>query len=84
MKTPIGGTTHLSEYGEALQESSRSEKNLEESMRLSPPIARWYALHTYSRHEKRVHEDLILRCIHKDTNYPIESGDLGYAVRGIF
>ena len=63
MKTPIDGATHLSEYGEALQESSCSEKDLEESMRLSPPNARWYALHTYSRHEKRVHQDLRLRAI---------------------
>ena len=63
MKTPIDGDTHLSEYGEALQKSSRSAQDLEYSRRFAAPVARWYALHTYSRHEKRVHEDLRLHAI---------------------
>jgi transcription antitermination factor NusG len=63
MKTPIDGATHLSEYGEALQKSGRSARDLEDSVRFAPPSAHWYALHTHSRHEKRVHQDLGLRAI---------------------
>ena len=63
MKTPIDGDTHLSEYGEALQHLSHSAIDLKESMRLAPPIAHWFARHTYSRHEKRVHQDLGLHAI---------------------
>jgi transcription antitermination factor NusG len=63
MKTPIDGATHLSEYGEALQQASRRAQDLEDSMQLAAPDARWYALHTYSRHEKRVHQDLGVRAI---------------------
>jgi len=63
MHTSIGGATHLSEHGEALQQSSRSGKDYRGSIQFETPLAHWYALQTYPRHEKRVHEDLGLRAI---------------------
>ena len=63
MHNSIGGATHLSEHGEALQQSSRSRKGHRGSEQFETPLARWYALQTYPRHEKRVHEDLRVRGI---------------------
>ena len=63
MNTLIGGATHLSEHGEALQQSSRSRRGHRGSEQFETPLARWYALQTYPRHEKRVHEDLRVRGI---------------------
>jgi transcription antitermination factor NusG len=53
--------THLSEHSEALQQSSTSEQDYRGSLQFETPPAHWYALQTYPRHEKRVHEDLGLR-----------------------
>jgi transcription antitermination factor NusG len=61
MQTSIGGATHLSEHGEALQQSSSNGKDYRGNGQFQPPLAHWYALQTYPRHEKRVHEDLMLR-----------------------
>ena len=55
--------THLSEHGEALQQSGRSGKDHSGDEQSQNPLAHWYALQTYPRHEKRVHEDLGLRAI---------------------
>ncbi len=63
MKTLIGGATHLSEHGEALQQCGTSREDPPGSVQFGTPPAHWYALHTYPRHEKRVHEDLGLRAI---------------------
>jgi len=63
MHNSIGGATHLSEHGEALQQSSRSRRGHRGSEQFETPLARWYALQTYPRHEKRVHEDLRVRGI---------------------
>jgi transcription antitermination factor NusG len=64
MKTLIEGAAHLSEHGEALLQSSSSNgEEFEGSGQFVPSLAHWYALHTYPRHEKRVHEDLTLRVI---------------------
>jgi transcription antitermination factor NusG len=63
MNTSIGGETRLSEEGEALQQSDTSGRDFRGSGQSQTPHAYWYALHTYPRHEKRVHEDLRLRAI---------------------
>ncbi len=63
MKTLIGGAAHLSEHGEALQQSGRSTQDYTSSIQTVTPLAHWYALQTYPRHEKRVHDDLGLRGI---------------------
>jgi transcription antitermination factor NusG len=63
MQTSIGEATHLTEHGEALQQSSGSRKGYQDRVASKTPLARWYALQTYPRHEKRVHNDLTLRGI---------------------
>lgn len=63
MRSLIDGATHLSEYGEALPQSSRNEEGCPNGVQSEDPLARWYALHTYPRHEKRVYGDLGLRSI---------------------
>ena len=63
MNTLIDRATHLSEPGEALPRSSRNEEDARGSVQSETPLAQWYALHTYPRHEKRVYEDLGLRAI---------------------
>lgn len=63
MKTLMDEATHLSEDGEALQQSGNSGKDLSGDEQFPNPLAHWYALQTYPRHEKRVHEDLGLRAI---------------------
>jgi transcription antitermination factor NusG len=63
MKTLIGGAPHLGEHGEALQQSSPSGEDYRGTGEFQTSLAHWYALHTYPRHEKRVHEDLRLRAI---------------------
>jgi len=63
MQTSIGGAIHLSEDGEALQHSSRSGQDYRNSTQFEGPLTHWYALQSYPRHEKRVHEDLSLRGI---------------------
>ena len=63
MKTLIGGATHLSEYGEAIQQSSSCEEGYHCNAQPETPEAHWYALQTYPRHEKRVHQELGLRAI---------------------
>lgn len=63
MQTSIGGATHLSEHGEALQQSARSGKDYRNSAQFAQSLTHWYALRSYPRHEKRVHEDLRLRDI---------------------
>jgi transcription antitermination factor NusG len=63
MDTLIDGATHLSEHGEALPESRSNEQDTRGGVHLAPPLAQWYALHTYPRHEKSVCESLGLRAI---------------------
>jgi transcription antitermination factor NusG len=63
MQTSFDGATHLSENGEALQESSQVGQNYRDREEYQDSPAHWYALHTYPRHEKRVREDLRLRAI---------------------
>jgi transcription antitermination factor NusG len=63
MQTLIGGAAHLSEHGEALQQSERDREDYQGNAQIQTPLANWYALQTYPRHEKRVHEDLKLRSI---------------------
>jgi transcription antitermination factor NusG len=63
MKTLMGGATHLSEDGEASPQTRISEEEFQGSAQYVPSLAHWYALHTYPRHEKRVHADLGLRAI---------------------
>lgn len=60
----VGGTGNLTEPSEILESANGGRGNLEESHgRLQVPAPHWYALRTYPRHEKRVHEDLGLRAI---------------------
>jgi transcription antitermination factor NusG len=63
MNTLMDGATHLSEHGEALPRANRNEEDARGSVHAETPLAQWYALHTYPRHEKRVYEDLGLRSI---------------------
>jgi transcription antitermination factor NusG len=63
MNTPIWGAPHLSEDGEALQQSGGDGKDVRSSLQLEQPLVHWYALQTYPRHEKRVHEDLSFRAV---------------------
>ena len=64
MNTLFDGAAHLSEHGEALQQTKiNDEKDGRGSVQLEPSLAQWYALHTYPRHEKRVHEHLETRVI---------------------
>lgn len=63
MHTSIGGSIQLSEHGEALRKSSRSRNDDQGNLQFATPFAPWYALQTYPRHEKRVHEDLRFRGI---------------------
>jgi transcription antitermination factor NusG len=63
MKTMNDGATHLSEHGEALQQIIGSGKNDPAARQVQPPMAQWFAVQTYPRHEKRVHEDLGLRTV---------------------
>ena len=63
MRTMIGGPTHLSEHGEALQQSGQSEQDYRGGGQVASSLGHWYALQTYPRHEKRVHENLRLRAI---------------------
>ena len=63
MDTLIGKAVHLSENGEALGQTSRSGSEYRDSTQVRPTPAHWYALQTYPRHEKRLHEDLRLRAL---------------------
>jgi len=63
MRTLIDGATPLSEHGEAVPQSSRNEKGCQNGVQSGTPLAHWYALHTYPRHEKRVYGDLGLHSI---------------------
>jgi transcription antitermination factor NusG len=63
MKNLTGGTARLIESGEALQQSRSSGNLFGGNDQLETPLSYWYALHTYPRHEKRVHEGLGLRAI---------------------
>ena len=63
MNTLIGAAARLSENGEALPQSSRTEEENRGSVQSETPLAHWYALHTYPRHEKRVYQDLGSRAI---------------------
>ncbi|MGO8816202.1 MAG: transcription termination/antitermination protein NusG [Terriglobia bacterium] len=63
MNILIDGATHLSEHGEAIQQSQRSDEDYRSSVQPDADEEHWYALHTYPRHEKRVHQELGLRAI---------------------
>src|ERR1017187_6950438 len=63
MDHSIDETTHLSECGEALQQPGGNGEDHRSNVQSGTPHAQWYALHTYPRHEKRVHQDLALRAI---------------------
>lgn len=63
MNTLIGGPAHLSEHGEALQQSLGTQEVTPSCEARTNSSAHWYAVQTYPRHEKRVHEDLGLRTV---------------------
>jgi len=63
MNNLTAGTAGLVESGQALQQSPSSGNDFGGNPQLEAPLSYWYALHTYPRHEKRVHEDLGLRAI---------------------
>lgn len=63
MHTPYEGATHLSEHGEALLQTLESGKENAGNLKFAASLAPWYAVQTYPRHEKRVHEDLGSRTI---------------------
>ena len=63
MKTLIDGAIHLCEHGEAIQQSRSSGEDCRGGVRPEAAEAHWYALNTYPRHEKRVHQELGLRAI---------------------
>jgi transcription antitermination factor NusG len=58
-----GGTTHLSGAGEAMTQFGNARARAAVRTRADDPRVRWYAVQTYSRHEKRVHEYLQWRGI---------------------
>ncbi len=63
MKPLMGGAHALNEHGEALEQPSRNAQDQRGNIQLETPLAYWYALQTYPRHEKRVQEDLRVRAI---------------------
>jgi transcription antitermination factor NusG len=63
MDTLIAGATHLGEHGQDPQQFSNTGNDHGGSVQCSTSLARWYALQTYPRHEKRVHENLRLSAI---------------------
>ena len=63
MKDLTGRTDLLVESGEDLQQSRSGVNHFRGNEQFETPLSYWYALHTYPRHEKRVHENLGLRAI---------------------
>jgi transcription antitermination factor NusG len=64
MNNLVEEATYLSEHGGALpQTSGHEEADNPYSVQLGTSLARWYVLHTYPRHEKRVYERLGLQAI---------------------
>lgn len=64
MNTLMPGATHLNEIGEALSQSGgNEEKDNRDRVQSETPLAHWYALHTYPRHEKRLCEKLGVHAI---------------------
>lgn len=62
MSNSIEQVTHLSEIGEALH-GMKTDRQADgcHGIQNENPLANWYAVQTYPRHEKRVHADLGLR-----------------------
>lgn len=63
MDVSLGGATHLSEHGEALSQFDISSQCDSSAVQSAKAGFHWYAVQTYPRHEKRVHEDLRIRNI---------------------
>lgn len=63
MSTAIEQVAHLSEIGEALHHANLERRENGSGVQDGNPLAHWFAVQTYPRHEKRVHADLGLRAI---------------------
>jgi transcription antitermination factor NusG len=63
MRSSLYETPRLSEVGEALQEANQCRDERHATVPAQNSGAYWYAVQTYPRHEKRVHEDLKLRSL---------------------
>ncbi len=61
MRTLNGAAAHLSEQADVLGQPDRTGYDYRGHAHLQTSSRHWYALQTYSRHEKRVHKELGLR-----------------------